>query len=67
MRDVHQAFGVPDEEVSAGGELVGEAADDLGLGGGIEVDEDVPAEDEVLVWGNGIVSLEEVNPFEGDA
>jgi hypothetical protein len=67
MRDVHEAFGVADEQVSAWGELVGEAADDFGLGGGVEVDENVAAEDEVLVWGDGVVSLEKVDALEVDA
>ena len=67
MRDVHEAFGVSDEQVSAWGELVGEAADDFGLGGGVEVDENVAAEDEVLVWGDWVVSLEKVDALEVDA
>lgn len=61
MRDVHEAFGMADEEVAAWGELVGEASDDFGLRGGIEVDEDVAAEDEILVRRDGIVCLEQID------
>ena len=53
-----------DKEVPSGGQMASEMSDHLDPGVGIEIDHDIPAEDDVLILGHRVVGLEEVDPVE---
>ena len=67
VADAEQALGMPDHQVTAGGQLPREFLHQGRARRGIEIDHHIPAEDHVLIARQRVIGLEQVDALKPNA